>query len=209
VSVPYELDVALRTLEYPHVRGVRVCPGRRLVDGSRQGRGTLAALRPLFEHVLLIENGPSVDNSSVGRLRYLLAATLALAAVGVGVERVLLGGAYQTLPPQPQPALWTGPPPNPPASEMAKTGPGTARARASVRAAVVAIELYAAAHGHSYRGATGTNLHRYDPQLDGTVHVFSATADSYCVESNVWGSAASQSGPTGPGIVELPCSYTA
>jgi hypothetical protein len=160
--------------------------------------------------VPLIETGPTADTSSVSRLRYLLAATLALAAVGVGVEHVLLGGAYQTLPPQPEPVLSTGPPPpNLPAYEMAKTGPGTARAKANVRAAVAAIELYAAAHGHSYRGATGTNLHRYNHQLDGTVNVFSATAHSYCVESNVSGSAASQSGPVGPGIVELPCSYAA
>jgi hypothetical protein len=160
--------------------------------------------------VLLTENDPTVDNSSVGRLRYLLAATLALATVGVGVERVLLDGTYQTLPPQPEPVLATGPPPpNLPAYEMAKTGPGTARARANVGAAVAAIELYAAAHRHSYRGATGANLHRYDPQLDGTVNVFSATAHSYCVESNVWGFAASQSGPGGAGIVQLPCSYAA
>jgi hypothetical protein len=160
--------------------------------------------------VLFIETGPAVDNSSVGRLRYLLAATLALAAIGVGVEHVLLGGAYQTLPPQPEAVLSTGPPPpNLPAYEMAKTGPGTARAKANVRAAVAAIELYAAAHRHSYRGATGTNLRSYDPQLDGTVHVFSATAHSYCVESNVWGSAASQYGPVGPGIVQLPCGYAA
>lgn len=146
----------------------------------------------------------------MSRLRYLLAATLALAAVGVGVEHVLLGGAYQPLPPQAQPVPATGPPPpDPPAHEMAETGQGTARARANVRAAVAAIELYAAAHGNSYRGATGTNLHRYDHQLDGTVHVFSATAHSYCVESNVWGNAASQSGPVGPGIVQLPCSYAA
>jgi hypothetical protein len=92
---------------------------------------------------------------------------------------------------------------------MAKPGRGTARAKANVRAAVAAIELYAAAHGHSYRGATSTNLHRYDPQLDGTVVVYSATGHSYCVESNVSGSAASQSGPVGPGIVQLPCGYAA
>ena len=78
-----------------------------------------------------------------------------------------------------------------------------------MRTAVAAIELYAAAHGHSYRGATGANLHRYDLQLDGTVHVYSATAHSYCVESNVSGAAASQSGPVGPGIVQLPCGYAA
>jgi hypothetical protein len=162
----------------------------------------------LFGCVSLNTRGVAADTSEVSRLRILLAATLALAAVGVGVERVLLGGAYQALPPEPQPVLATGPPPpTPPPVDPSKAGPGTAKAKVNVQAAAEAIEQYAAAHGHSYRGATFARLRRYDPQLDASVHVFSATARSYCLESMVWGAAVSQSVPGG--LVEQPCGWSA
>jgi hypothetical protein len=174
--------------------------------------GFLRAPRTLFERVLLNNDGADADRSNVSRLRYLLAATLALAAVGVGVEHVLLAGAYQPLPPQPQPGLVTGPsrpppPPPPPPVPSSKVGPGTARAKANVQAAAAAIEQYAAAHGHSYLGATAARLRHYDPQLDASVHVFSAAVDSYCVESSVWGVAVSQNVPGG--LVLQPCGWSA
>jgi hypothetical protein len=144
----------------------------------------------------------------VSRLRYLLAATLALAAVGVGVEYVLLGGAYQPLPPQAKPVPATGPlPPIPPPVVRSKAGPGAAKAQANVQAAAVAMKRYAAVHGNSYRGATLARLRRYDRQLDASVHVMTATARSYCVESSVWGVAVSESVPGG--LVQSSCGWSA
>jgi hypothetical protein len=144
----------------------------------------------------------------VGRLRYLLAATLLLAAVGVGVEHVLLAGAYPALPAQPEPVLATGPsPPIPPPVPWSKAGPRSAKAKANVQAAAAAMVEYAAAHGNSYRGVTFARLRRYDPQLDASVHIVNATAHSYCVESSIFGAAVSESVPGG--LVESSCGWSA
>jgi hypothetical protein len=148
----------------------------------------------------------------VSRLRYLLAATLALAAVGVGVEHVLLAGAYPTLPAQPLPAqpvpmVVTGPQLAPP-PPWAKLGPILAKGHANAQAAATAIERYAATHGHSYLGVTTARLRRYDPRLDASVHVVSTNATSYCVDSVVSGMEVSQSGP-GSGPSRLACGLSA
>jgi hypothetical protein len=164
--------------------------------------------RTLFERVLLSNDRATADASNVSRLRYLLAATLVLAAVGVGVEHVLLAAAYPALPAQPEPVLVTGStPPIPPPVPWSKAGPGSARAKANVQAAAAAIEDYAAAHGNSYRGATFALLRRYDPQLDASVHIVNATAHSYCVESSVLGAAVSESVPGG--LVQSSCGWSA
>jgi hypothetical protein len=137
-------------------------------------------------------------------LRYLLAATLALAAVGVGVEHVLLAGAYQPLPPQPQPVSGV---PTPLPVPWSKAGPGFAKAKVNVEAGAAAIEQYAAAHGNSYRGATFARLRRYDPQLDSSVYIVGLTAHSYCIESSIGGADVSESVPGG--FVESSCGWSA
>jgi hypothetical protein len=136
------------------------------------------------------QTGAAADTANVGRLRYLLATTLVLAAVGVGVDHVLLAGADQP------------PPPQIPWSKAASL-----RANANVKAGAEAIEQYAAAHGNSYRGATVARLRRYDPQLDAGVHIAYATAHGYCLESGIGGAAASESVPFG--LVQQSCGYAA
>lgn len=152
--------------------------------------------------------GGRTDSPFVSRLRYLLAATLALAAVGVGVEHVLLAGAYQPLPPQPQPVSGVPTPLPPPLPvPSSKAGPGLAKAKMNVEAGAAAIEQYAAAHGNSYRGVTFARLRRYDPQLDASVHIVGVTAHSYCIESSIGGAAVSESVPGG--FVQSSCGWSA
>ena len=120
-----------------------------------------------------------------------------LAAVGVGVEHVLLT-AYPALPAQPEsivPHEATGLAWPSPTVPWAKLGPILAEGQANVQAAATAIEQYGATHGHSYLGATTARLRRYDPKLDASVHVVGADATSYCVESIVSGVSVMQGGP--------------
>jgi hypothetical protein len=69
-------------------------------------------------------------------------------------------------------------------------------AMADVRSAIPDMEAYYSDHS-SFRGTTLAALRSYDSGVPRTISVVTATAENYCIESNVDGTTASVSGPGG------------